>query len=127
MILDSNAISELTGDQPSRGLLQKLSSSPVHQIPVIVLGEIRFGAQFSHDRSQLETRLNQLIDVNLILPIDEASSQFSADIRADLRRRGTPIPHNDLWIAALARQHNLAIVTQDVHFRSVQGLQIVSW
>ena len=48
-------------------------------------------------------------------------------MRVELRRRGTPIPENDVWIAALARQHDLPVVTRDEHFDQVSGLDRRAW
>ena len=127
MILDTNAASKLLDEHPPEALLRKLSPSPLHQLPVIVIGEIRYGLQLSRKRAEIETKLHLLIEISHVLAIDEATSEFYAEIRADLHRRGSPIPTNDLWIAALAKQHNLPVVTKDEHFRRVQGLQVVSW
>jgi tRNA(fMet)-specific endonuclease VapC len=62
-----------------------------------------------------------------VLLVDEVSTQHYADIREELRAAATPIPENDLWIAALARQHALRVVSRDAHFDRVTGLQRVSW
>jgi tRNA(fMet)-specific endonuclease VapC len=50
-----------------------------------------------------------------------------AEIRHELKAAGTPIPTNDLWIAALARHHRMRLVTQDRHFRAIRGLRILAW
>ncbi|MCI0331669.1 MAG: hypothetical protein L0228_00410 [Planctomycetes bacterium] len=50
-----------------------------------------------------------------------------AAIRHGLTRKGRPIPENDLWIAALARQHALDILSQDSHFDQVEGIRRISW
>jgi len=63
--------------------------------------------------------------VHLMKP-DEKTAQLYADVFGDLRRRGTPIPTNDLWIAALARQHRLPLLSFDAHFRAVQGLELAT-
>lgn len=59
-----------------------------------------------------------------VLPVDLDTTEFYARIRRDLRRQGTPIPANDLWIAAICLQHNIPIVTADQHFELVPGLVI---
>jgi predicted nucleic acid-binding protein len=45
----------------------------------------------------------------------------------ELKLAGHPIPENDIWIAALARQHNLPVVSRDLHFRWVEGLKTIAW
>jgi tRNA(fMet)-specific endonuclease VapC len=62
-----------------------------------------------------------------ILPIDLDTTFHYARIRDELRQKGRPVPENDLWIAALASQHNLRIVSRDVHFDEVTGLERVTW
>ena len=59
----------------------------------------------------------------LFMP-DEKTANHYADVFAALRGRGTPIPTNDLWIAALARQHRLPLLTYDTHFEAVPGLVV---
>ncbi|MCU1258058.1 MAG: PilT protein domain protein [Bryobacterales bacterium] len=83
-------------------------------VPVIVLGEYRYGIQGS-----------ALLPDCRVLPLDEETAQQYADIRVGLKRRGRPIPANDLWIAALARQYKLPLLSRDVHFDIVPGLQRV--
>lgn len=62
----------------------------------------------------------------LILSVDENTAHFYAAIKVALRKQGKPIPENDIWIAALAKQHKLLIVTNDKHFKEVTGIKIKS-
>jgi hypothetical protein len=55
------------------------------------------------------------------------TAEHYAEVRADLRKRGQPIPGNDVWLAALARQHALPILSRDRHFDFVPGLRRISW
>jgi predicted nucleic acid-binding protein len=71
--------------------------------------------------------LDELIEASLVLPIDLATTGHYAAVRDELRARGTPIPENDVWIAALARQHGLAVVSRDAHFDHVPQLVRRSW
>ena len=63
----------------------------------------------------------------MILDITSETSSVYAEIRYELRLAGQPIPENDLWIAALARQHRLPVLTNDAHFDQVSGVQRVGW
>jgi predicted nucleic acid-binding protein len=56
---------------------------------------------------------------------DEKTAAQYADVFSELRRQGTPIPTNDLWIAAMAKQHRLPLMSFDAHFRSVPGLELI--
>ena len=52
---------------------------------------------------------------------------FHSSIRTELKKAGTPIPSNDVWIAALCRQHSLPLVSRDRHFDCVAGIKRVEW
>jgi predicted nucleic acid-binding protein len=62
-----------------------------------------------------------------VLLVDEVTAERYADIRAELKRAGRPIPGNDLWIAALARQHKTPLLSRDAHFDFVPGLKRIGW
>ena len=64
--------------------------------------------------------------VSVLLP-DATTCEEYASIQASLRRKGTPIPSNDVWIAALCRQHELTLVTADEHFAAVEGINLANW
>jgi predicted nucleic acid-binding protein len=125
VILDTNALSALADGAPAF----EAAARAVRQfsIPVIVLGEFLFGARRSRHRRRYEKWLEQLTDVSIVLDIDRDCAARYALLREALRRRGRPIPSNDAWIAALALQHNLAVLSRDTHFDEVEGLQRVTW
>jgi tRNA(fMet)-specific endonuclease VapC len=62
----------------------------------------------------------------LLLP-DERTAERYGDLKAELARLGKPVPDNDLWIAAIARQYDLPLATRDTHFTHVPGLQTAAW
>lgn len=125
MILDTNAVSALfDGDV---GLLAVLDGHLELHLPAVVLGEYRYGLIGSRIRSAAEARLQELASACVILPVDSITAGTYAEIRHELKLRGTPIPENDVWIAALARQHRLPVVTRDTHFDAVRGLRRVGW
>ena len=72
-------------------------------------------------------RLNLLASTRRILPIEEDTTALYAEIVADLRQRGCMIPINDVWIASLAQQHKLPVLSRDAHFDEVKNLRRVSW
>lgn len=71
--------------------------------------------------------LTLLISDSIVLPIDLATTRQYAKVRNELRAQGTPIPENDVWIAALARQHGLPVVSRDEHFDHVPRLVRHGW
>ena len=62
-----------------------------------------------------------------VLTVDRETTSFYAEIIADLRQRGSLIPINDVWIAALALQHGLGVLSRDGHFDQVKNLRRVCW
>ena len=125
MILDTNAISAWAEQNPSA--LRLIEAQPFLCLPVIVLGEFRFGLRGSRKRSVLEPQLDLLEQTVRVLDITRETATVYAAIRFALKQRGTPIPENDVWIASLARQHGLSVMSQDVHFDAIPGLQRLSW
>lgn len=124
MILDTNAISDLLKND--RALIALLGSND-HHLPVIALGEYRYGLRRSTLRDLLERQLRQFEAVWMVLPIVAETSSHYAKVRDQLREQGTPLPENDVWIAALAVQHGLTVCTRDEHFDRVPHLTRVSW
>jgi tRNA(fMet)-specific endonuclease VapC len=126
MILDTNAVSDFA--DANQGLLNRLqqSAEDIH-LPVIVLGEYRYGIKSSRLRAARESWLDELEASAIVLAVTSETSRAYADIRHDLRLAGQPIPENDLWIAALARQHGLALLSNDAHFDHVSGLRRINW
>ena len=62
-----------------------------------------------------------------VVALDVDTARLYGAIKNQLRRNGTPIPDNDIWIAALAQQHGAVIVTRDSHFDAVENLAVVRW
>ncbi len=125
MIFDTNALSAfLLAD---RALLAVVPVSVVIRLPVIVLGEYRFGLLKSRERVKLGRLLDEFQKVVEVLPVDEMTVQPYAEIREQLHKAVRPIPQNDTWIAALAVQHHLPVLTKDRHFETIAGVRCVSW
>jgi predicted nucleic acid-binding protein len=94
---------------------------------VIVLGEYRYGIAQSRHRAIYENWLAGLLRDCAMLDINEPTTQHYAEITLELRRKAKPIPTNDLWIAALCRQHSLPLLSRDRHFDQVTGLKRIGW
>lgn len=125
MILDTNALSALFAGDDSLSTL--LAGQERLHLPVIVIGEYRYGMLLSRHRKALHRLLETLIESSTLLLIDADTATAYAEIRDELRRKGKPIPENDLWIAALARQHELPVVSRDEHFDFIPRLARLSW
>ena len=125
MILDTNAVSALLdGDN---ALQTVLAVADRHHLPAIALGEYRYGLKSSRQRTALAPLLDELEAESILVALNSATARHYADIRHELKSAGRPIPENDIWIAALARQHRLPIVSRDAHFDAVSGVRRVGW
>lgn len=93
-------------------------------IPFIVLGEVRSGFMLSKNKEKNEQNLIRFLSLSdiHILKADEQTTFFYASLVYELRKKGTPIPTNDLWIAALALQHQLVLYSRDHHFTHIPQL-----
>jgi tRNA(fMet)-specific endonuclease VapC len=125
VILDTNALSAVADAEP--GVVTVYRQAASMELPAIVLGEYRFAVGQSRRRSEYERWLRELIAATRVLVIEEETSRHYAGIRAALKKAGHPIPSNDLWIAALCRQHRLPLLSKDRHFDAVEGLDRVGW
>ncbi|HMD31935.1 MAG TPA: type II toxin-antitoxin system VapC family toxin [Candidatus Acidoferrales bacterium] len=125
MILDTNALSAAADGEPAA--LKVAAGAERLAVPVIVLGEFRLGIAQSRHRAEYEVWLREWIGAVTVLEITEGTTNHYAAIGLQLKRIGKPIPANDLWIAALCRQHGLPLLSRDRHFDLVEGLQRVEW
>ena len=111
--------------------IQSLPDAATLYMPVVAQAESLAGVELavSEPRQQeLRTLYARVITVAAaILPITSKVAEQFARIFANLRRKGRPIDTNDIWIAAIARVHNLIVVTNDEHFQYVEGLQVEDW
>ena len=125
MILDTNGLSALAdGDRTLEPILRRAAAIA---LPVIVLGEYRYGIRQSRNRLRYEYWLAEALASYQVLAVDEGTAEHYAEVREELKRMAHPIPGNDLWIAALARQHRLPIISRDRHFDFVPGLKRLAW
>lgn len=96
-------------------------------VPVIVLGELHFGALGSSRAEENLQRLQDFTAASNILPCEQTTARTYGEVKDGLRRKGRPIPENDVWIAATAIQHELILVSRDSHFEYVEGLELQHW
>ena len=125
MILDTNALSAAADRDPAA--LEVVARAELLAVPVIVLGEYRLGIAQSRRRTEYENWLREWIGTVTVLDIDDETTHHYAAIGLELRRSGKPIPANDLWIAALCRQHSLPLISRDRQFDVVKGLERIDW
>lgn len=123
--LDSNAYSDSARGNPK--LVQLLQSVDEIFLPIIVVAELRAGFMYGTQSTANESKLIQFLDSERvsILHINEQTTHHYARLFAFLRAQGTPVPTNDLWIAALVLQHDLPLATQDAHFKKIPQIYLV--
>jgi len=121
MILDTNALSAWAEGNPS--IEAPLRSARALFIPSIVLGEYYFGIRQSKYRKRYEYWMRDHLGFAKVAMVNHQTAKDYADIRLELKKGGTPIPSNDTWIAALARQHGLPVLSNDHHFDRVEKLK----
>ena len=125
MIFDTNAVSTLlAGDSNIGKVLSKVST---YHLPLVVIGEYQFGLLALRKRNRYASLFHKLESASTLLYPDRQTADWYAQIRHDLKQRGTPIPEGDLWIAALAQQHGLEVLSQDSHFDHLTRLRRVGW
>jgi predicted nucleic acid-binding protein len=125
LILDTNALSAYL--DKTAAAVEIVSEANEIAIPVIVAGEFAFGIAQSRHRATYERSLNRMLERCTVLNVDIETARYYAAIRLELRSAGTPIPANDVWIAALSRQHAMPIMSRDSHFDFVGGLKRQTW
>ena len=122
--LDTNRLTDLLrGDS---ALADLLSYCEEVWVPLIVVGEMKAGFLGGTEAMKNEGLFRALLakpTVEILLPGRETAEQY-ARVFVQLRRQGKPIPDNDLWIAAMALEHDLDLITRDVHFKSIPQLRI---
>ena len=125
MILDTNALSAWAEGRAAVEAPLRAAGRLV--VPAVVLGEYYFGIRQSRHRSRYENWLARYLPLTEIATVTSATADAYADIRLELKRLGTPIPPNDVWIAALARQHGFAVLSNDGHFDVVNGVRRIGF
>ena len=122
LLLDTNAVIALFSGEPAAA--QRFESDDAVFLCVHVLGELRYGALASSCVAENLARLERFSTPIPVLPCDTETVTHYADIRFGLRKKGKPIPENDIWIAAIARQHGLRLLSRDSHFQQIENLDV---
>ena len=125
MILDTNALSAWADGYVE--VEAPLRAADRLVVPSVVLGEYYFGVRQSRLRRRYEAWLSRYLPLTEIAAVTSATAHAYAEIRLELKRMGAPIPSNDAWIAALARQHGLPVLSNDRHFDVVAGIRRIAF
>jgi len=124
-LLDTNIVIALWANDVT--VTSQLAVASEVFVPIIVLGELYYGARKSAWSAQNLARIDEFAARSSILLCDLLTAQQYGAIKHGLRAKGRPIPENDIWIAAVAIQYGLTLASRDDHFSYVDGLPIVKW
>lgn len=125
LLLDTNALSDFA--EAESAIMQVLAGAEELLLPVVVVGEYRFGIAQAKNTADYNRWLERLIIRSDVLDITDKTTLHYASVRLDLKRIGKPIPMNDVWIAALCRQHEVPILSRDRHFDAVPRIKRIDW
>ena len=124
-LLDTNIIIQMFTGDPT--IQEKMLNGNNLFLASPALGELYYGAQKSDKVTENLHRINTFVENHIFLSCDLETAQWFGIIKNQLRRKGRLIPDNDIWIAAIAMQYNLILVTHDAHFDEVESLQTERW
>jgi tRNA(fMet)-specific endonuclease VapC len=124
LLLDTNAYSAFKQGQPEA--VEVLQHAPNISFDSIVIGELLSGFASGTREAKNRQELEEFCSSRRVqrFLVDDDTAEHYARISSKLRRRGRPVPTNDMWIAASAFQHDLAVFTYDPHFQYIDGLAI---
>lgn len=125
LALDTNAYKLLGSGDPS--LAEDLRRAEKIGLPITVLGELWFGFMNGSKLRQNTETLERFLATQRVevLQLDEQTARLFGEIATLLRKGGVTIQQNDVWIAALCKQHGFALATGDRGFQHVLGLEVV--
>ena len=124
-LLDTNIIISLFAKDSQ--IHDRLAKVEEVFVPCIAIGELYFGVYKSLKLEENLARIDEFALYNTVLPCDTDIAKKYGEIKSNLKEKGQPIPENDIWIAAIAQQYALTLVTKDPHFEAIENLNIETW
>jgi tRNA(fMet)-specific endonuclease VapC len=125
VVLDTNVVVAHFRNDPE--LTTRLKAAKATYVPWVVLGELHYGACRAQRREAQLNLIHEFLKTAMILLSDEKTGEQYGQMKAELAAIGKLIPDNDIWIAAVARQYDLPLVTRDAHFDAVSGIEVLRW
>ncbi|MFQ5851496.1 MAG: type II toxin-antitoxin system VapC family toxin [Candidatus Binatia bacterium] len=124
-LLDTNVVIALFAKDPS--VKEHLEQAGEVFVPIIVLGELYFGARKSGQVRENLAQIDEFAASSAVLGCDTVTAREYGVVKSALREKGRSIPENDIWIAAIAQQYDLTLVSRDEHFGEVEHLKVEAW
>ena len=124
VLLDTSGYSMLL--RGNKSVRDSLSAADIVYVSAIVLGELYYGFRCGSKESENIERLERFMSrpTVLLLEAGDSTAQVFGGIKCDLKKNGTPLPLNDVWIAAHAIESGSIMITADDHFKLVPGLRL---
>ena len=125
ILIDTNIYSNaLRGDEQ---IVSNLQAVEMIGISTISIGELYCGFKGGHKENKNRQELEEFLDSPrvVIYPVDVETADFYAQTLNTLRKQGTPLPTNDIWIGATALQNGLKLYTLDKHFEKIAGINLL--
>ena len=124
-LLDTNIILALFKNDEN--VRNQMAASPEVFVPAIAVGELYYGAQHSAHVEKNMNQIREFAENTTVLARDITTAKHYGQIKSELKTKGHPLPENDVWIAAIAKQHSLTVVTRDQHFKEIDALLLEEW
>jgi len=125
LLLDTNVVIAIFAG--ASAVLAHLAETTEVFVPAIVLGELHYGARKSLRAEEKVAKIDEFASESAVIECDGESARHYGIIKNRLRAKGRPIPENDIWIAVIAVQHGLDMVSRDPHFEEIEDLHILAW
>lgn len=124
-LLDTNVVIAI--QKKDRSITQRITPGMELYLPSIVLGELFLGAHRSDRVHQNLLEAKSIARTYTVVPCNAGTAESYGSLHAYLLNKGRPIPDNDIWIAAIAHQRNLTLITRDTHFQYIDFLSLLVW
>lgn len=126
ILIDTNAFSALK--RADADMIEIIQYAEVIGISPIVIGELLYGFDNGNKAKENRLDLQKFLDSPRVkvFPIVSETAHFFSQVTLSLKRKGKPIPTNDIWIAAQAFEHGCIVCTYDKHFDAIEGLIVAS-
>jgi len=123
--LDTSIVVELfIGNKIIADRISKLNE---FYIPLVVVGELYAGIYNSAQESKHLKRLREFLTLATIIEPDGQTAEQYGKIMSELRKRGRPVPTNDVWIAASVLQYEFTLIARDKHFKEIKNPDLKEW
>lgn len=123
-LLDTNILIAFFKQDPK--VLKEISRKSIY-VPSVVIGELWYGSAKSLKKESNQKQISSLVEEVTILPITTETAKHYGTVKNELKQKGTPIPENDIWISAVAKEYDMTLITRDGHFAHIESIKISKW